>query len=145
MTEGTTMAVKVFVIAFAAMFVLLTVRPSAHADSGDDSGTMFYASCMAADDVMEDRLPRSDPEASADRFEKASMCLGAVTALMNLEPFFKPEFGMCPPLNTKISYYQMVLVVTAYLKNHPEKLHENFHFLAALALHKAWPCPEGGR
>ena len=139
------MTAKPLIVAFTVTSILLTASPSARADSGDASGTMFYASCMAAGDIMEDRLPRSGPEASADRFEKASMCFGAVTALMNLEPFFKPEFGMCPPPNTKISYYQMVLVVAANLKNHPEKLHENFHFLAALALHQAWPCPEGAR
>jgi Rap1a immunity proteins len=73
------------------------------------------------------------------------MCFGAITALMNLEPFFKPEFAMCPPQGSRISYSQMVSVIAAYLRNHPEKLHENFHLLVALALHLAWPCPEGGR
>ena len=63
---------------------------------------------------------------------------------MNLEPFFKPEFAMCPPRDSKISHGQAILVIAAYLRN-PEKLHENFHFLAALALNLAWPCPEGGR
>jgi hypothetical protein len=69
------------------------------------------------------------------------MCFGAVTALMNLEPFFKPEFAMCPPQGSRVSYSQMLLVIAAYLRSHPEKLHENFHLLAALALHLAWPCP----
>jgi hypothetical protein len=129
----------------AMFFSLLTVISLAHADSGDASGTMFYASCMAAADSMEGRPLPPDPEVAASQLDKSVMCLGAITALMNLEPFFKPEFGMCPPKDTKISYYQMVLVIAAFLKNHPEKLHENFHFLGALALHQAWPCPEGGR
>jgi hypothetical protein len=126
----------------AAIIALLAVTLPARADSGDASGTMFYASCMAAADIVDGR-PHEDADA-ATLLEKSPMCFGAVTALMNLEPFFKPEFAMCPPKDSKISYAQMILVIAAYLRNHPEKLPENFHFLSALALHLAWPCPEGG-
>jgi hypothetical protein len=130
-----------FCIVLAAVFALHTITPPAHAESGEASGTMFYASCMAAADIMEGRPPPSDQEAVASQLEKATMCFGAVTALMNLEPFFKPEFAMCPPQGSRVSYSQMLSVIAAYLRNHPEKLHENFHLLAALALHLAWPCP----
>src|ERR1700730_17444044 len=132
-----------FCIVIAAVSALLTVTPPAHA--GEASGTMFYSSCMAAADIMEGRPSPSDQEATASQLEKATMCFGAVTALMNLEPLFKPEFAMCPPQASRISYSQTVSVIAAYLRNHLEKLHENFHLLAALALHLAWPCPEGGR
>jgi hypothetical protein len=99
---------------------------------------------MAAADIMGEHPLLSDPAMAANRLDKSIMCLGAVTALVSLEPFLKPEFGMCPPRGRKISDAQMILVIAAYLRNHPEELHENFHILAAHALHLAWPCPEGG-
>jgi hypothetical protein len=52
---------------------------------------------------------------------------------------------MCPPQGDKISYAQAVLVIAAYLRQHAEKLHENFYLLSAFALHLAWPCPEDVR
>jgi Rap1a immunity proteins len=127
-------------IVLAAMFGVLTVTPTAHAESGEANATMFYASCMAAADIVEGRPSPSDQDLAANPLVKATMCFGAVTALVNLEPFFKPEFGMCPPEGGRVSYAQAVLVIAAYLRNHPEKLHENFHSLAAVALHLAWPC-----
>jgi hypothetical protein len=36
----------------------------------------------------------------------------------------------------------MILTVTAHLKNHPERLRDNFHQLAVTALAAAWPCPK---
>ncbi len=89
--------------------------------------------------------PSSDPQAATGQLEKSSMCFGAITALMNSESFFRPEFAMCPPQNSKISLAQMTLVIADYLKKHPEKLNGNFYALAAFALHQTWPCPEGGR
>ena len=97
------------------------------------TGTMYYQSCMAAASIMEGSPP-------SDALDKAPMCFGAVTAIINLEPFLKPEYAMCPPSGSKISYGQMILVIVDYLKKHPEQLHQNFHMLAVLALNTAWPC-----
>jgi hypothetical protein len=41
---------------------------------------------------------------------------------MNLEPFFKSEFAVCPPADSKVSFAQMVLAITAHLKSHPQQL-----------------------
>jgi hypothetical protein len=76
----------------------------------------------------------------SDALDKAPMCFGAVRAIINLEPFLKPEYAMCPPSGSKISYGQMILVIADYLKKHPEQLDQNFHMLAVLALNTAWPC-----
>jgi hypothetical protein len=120
----------------AAAFALLLIATSpTHAAELEATGTMFYQSCTAAADIMEGR------HLSDEQFEKAPMCFGAVTAIINLEPFLKPEYGMCPPKGNKISYGQIILVIASYLKNHPEQLDQNFHTLAALALNTAWPCP----
>jgi hypothetical protein len=121
----------------AATFALLAMTAPASADADADadnpSGTMFYQSCIAAASIIEGNAP-------SDALDKASMCFGALTAIIKLEPFLKPEAAMCPPKGTKITYAQMILVVVNYLKTHPEKLHQNFHMLAMLALHEAWPC-----
>jgi hypothetical protein len=116
-----------------ALFALLAFTAPARADATDASGTMFYQSCMAGASIMEGNPP-------SDALDKAPMCFGAVTAIINLEPFLKPEFAMCPPEGSKISYGQMILVIADYLKKHPEQLHKNFHMLAMLALNTAWPC-----
>jgi hypothetical protein len=130
-------------IGLAVMLALLAVTTPAHAEwtgGGNTTGTMFYASCMAAADIMEGRPPPSDPDVAVNALNNAAMCLGAVTAIANLEAFLKPEFAMCPPEGSTISYAQMILVVAAYLRNHPEQLHKNFHGLAVVALATAWPC-----
>jgi hypothetical protein len=121
------------IFAAVSVFAFLSVSAPAHADSGA-TGNMFYQSCMAAADIIEGHHP------SDEQFEKTPMCFGAVTAIMNLEPFLKPEFAMCPPKGSKISYGQVILVIADYLKKHPEQLHENFHMLAVFALNTAWPC-----
>jgi hypothetical protein len=118
---------------FAAAFLFLAGIAPAHAEVADATGNMFYQSCMAAASIMEGNPP-------SDAFDKAPMCFGAVTAIINLEPFIKPEFAMCPPAGSKISYGQMILVIADYLKKHPEQLHQNFHMLAVAALNTAWPC-----
>jgi hypothetical protein len=101
--------------AVAFVFAFLTVNAPAHAADLEATGNMFYQSCMAAADIMEGHHP------SDEQFEKTPMCFGAVTAIINLEPFLKPEFAMCPPKGSKISYGQMILVIADYLKKHPEQ------------------------
>jgi hypothetical protein len=115
---------------------LLTAAPAFAADAASASETMFYQACMAAADIMEGR------HLSDEQLEKALMCFGTVTAIVNLEPFLKPEYAMCPPKGSKVSHAQMILVIASYLKNHPELLYENFHTLALVALNTAWPCTD---
>jgi hypothetical protein len=118
---------------FLAVATLLFPPPPAHAADNDASGAMFYQSCMAAASIMEGNAP-------TDALDKAPMCFGAITAIVKLQPFLKPEYAMCPPTGSKISYAQMILVIASYLKNHPEQLDKNFHMLALVALNTAWPC-----
>ena len=119
----------------AALFALLAVASPVRAAADDASGTMFYQSCMAAASIVEGNTSENMRDAL-----DAAMCFGSVTAISNLEPFLKPEYAMCPPKGTKITYAQLILVVAKYLKMHPEQLNYNFHMLAMFALHNAWPC-----
>jgi hypothetical protein len=107
------------------------------------SGTAFYTSCMAAAEIVGGQRKLSEPESGISQLEQATMCFGSVTAIANLEAFFQPQFAMCPPQGSTISYAQMILVIAAYLGNHPKQLHQNFHRLAVVAIATAWPCPSG--
>ena len=123
-----------------AIVAALLIETQAHAQTDANSGMVYYPSCLAAAEIVQGKRPAADSDEMAKQLKKAAICFGAVTAIMNLEPFFKPEFAVCPPPDSKISFAQMVLVVTAHLKNHPEQLRNNFHQLAATALAAAWPC-----
>jgi hypothetical protein len=111
-----------------------------HAQSDPSSGAVFYSSCLAAGDIVQGKRPAADSPDAANQLRQAAICFGAVTAIMNVEPYFKPEFAVCPPADAKITLAQMVLAVTARLKNHPEQRQDNFHRLAVAALAEAWPC-----
>jgi len=118
----------------------LLIETQAHAQTDTTSAKMYYPSCLVAADIVQGKHPAADSEETAKQLKQAAICFGAVTAIMNLEPFFKPEFAMCPPADSKVSFAQMVLVITTHLKNHPEQLQNNFHQTAATALATTWPC-----
>ena len=113
---------------------------SAYGQTDTTSAMVYYPSCLAAADIVQGKHPAADSEDAAKQLKQAAICFGAVTAIMNLEPFVKPEFAMCPPADSKVSFAQMVLAITTHLKNHPEQLRNNFHQLAATALAASWPC-----
>ena len=123
-----------------AIVAALLIATHAYAQSDATSARVYLPSCLAATDIVQGKRPAADSVDAAKQLHKAALCFGAVTAIMNLETFFKPEFAMCPPAGSKVSSAQMVLVVTDHLKKHPEQLQDNFHQLAATALAAAWPC-----
>jgi hypothetical protein len=120
----------------------LLIAANAHAQSDATSGKVYYPSCLAAAEIVQGRHPAADSEDAAKQLRQAAICFGAITAIMNLEPLFKPESAVCPPADSKISFSQMVLVVTTYLKAHPEQIQNNFHRTAAAALAVTWPCAQ---
>ena len=124
-------------IAFATA---LLVTAQAHAQTDMNSGRVFLPSCLAAADIVQGKRPAADSEDAAKQLRQAAICFGAVTALMNLEALFKPEYSACPPEGTKVTSALLVLIITDYLKTHPEQLTGNFHQLAAGALAAKWPC-----
>src|ERR1039458_6635687 len=123
-----------------AIVAALLIETQAHAQSDANSGRGYLPSCLAAAEIVQGKHPATDSEDAAKQLKQAAICFGAVTAIMNLEPFFKPEFAVCPPADSKVSFPQMVLAITTHLKNHPDQLHNNFHQLAAVALATTWPC-----
>ena len=130
-------------IGIAGAFLLTT---PAYAQNDPASGTVFYPSCLAAADIVQGKRPATDSEDAAKQLRQASACFGAVTAIMKLRTLLKPEFSMCPPpdivADSKGALAQMIVAVTAYLKNHPEQRPNNFHQTAVNALAAVWPCPK---
>jgi hypothetical protein len=109
------------------IFTALLIATQAHAQSDATSAMVYYPSCLAAAEIVQGKHPTADSEDAAKQLNKAAICFGAVTAIMNLEPFFKPEFAVYPPADSKVSFAQIVLAITTHLKNHPEQLRNNFH------------------
>ena len=85
--------------------------------AGDDSGIEFLPRCRdGAPDFMQ------------------GFCIGIIETVA----MYEEAMGrICLPLATR---GQMRAVVVKYLENHPERLHEDIHLLAAQALQTAWPC-----
>jgi hypothetical protein len=118
----------------------LVITAPALAQYDPNSASAYAPSCQAALDIAQGRRPAADSPEAAKQLQRAAACHSAMTAILNLQPFFKPEYGMCPPGNAKPSPAQMVTTIAAYLKSHPEQLRENFHQVAVTALAAAWPC-----
>lgn len=133
---------KQWIGVFGAVFI----GTQAYAQSDATSGTAFYPSCLAAADIVQGKRPAADSEDAARQLRQTSVCFGAVTAIMKLEPFFKSEFAVCPPpdmlSDNKRVLGQMILSIVAYLKSHPEQRSNNFHETAVTALIAVWPCPK---
>jgi hypothetical protein len=122
---------------FAAMAAIM-MATQADAQGDANSGQVFYPSCLAAADIVQGKHPAADSPDAAKQLNQAALCFAALTAIMNVEQYFKSEDAMCAPEGTKVA--QSVPVVVAYLKKHPERLPENFHKLAVAALAAEWPC-----
>jgi Rap1a immunity proteins len=138
---GISITTKWLLPALFAGLTLVAPITQAAAQNDPNSAMVYYPSCMAAADIVQGKRPSADSEDAAKQLRQAAICFGAVTAIMNLEPFFKPEYSACPPPDKKTSFNQAVLAVTAHLKSHPEQLTNNFHQLAATAIAASWLCP----
>lgn len=125
-----------------AVATALFIATQVLAQNDPNSAMVYYPSCMAAADIVQGKRPAADSEDAAKQLKQAAICFGAVTAIMNLEPFLKPEYSACPPPDKKASFTQAVLAVTTHLKSHPEQRTNNFHQLAATAIAASWPCPK---
>ena len=125
-----------------AIVAALLIETQAHAQSDPNSGRVYLPSCLAAADIVQGKHPAADSEDAAKQLRQATICFGAVTAIMNLEPLLKSEFAMYPPIDSKVSFAQMVLAVTAHLKSHPDQFQNSFYQTTATVLATTWPCPK---
>jgi Rap1a immunity proteins len=125
-----------------AIAAVLLIGTAAHAQMDTTSARIYYPSCLAAADIVQGKRPAADSDEMAKQLNRAALCNGAIVAVSSLEPLFKTEFAACPPAGSAVTSSQLVTIITAYLKSHPERLGENFHRVAAAALAANWPCPK---
>jgi hypothetical protein len=96
------------------------------------TGEAVGAEITSANEVMPGcRALIAHSDESTDYWQ--GYCSGAVAAIVRVDP------GNCPPKGSTVG--QGVRVVIKYIDSRPERLHEDFHDLAAEALRIAWPCP----
>lgn len=118
----------------------LALAAPAFAQYDPNSTAAYMPSCQAALDIAQGHRPAADSPDAAKQLQRASACFGAVTVIANVEPFFKPDYAMCAPANTKLSAAQMVTAIMDFLKKHPEQMRDPFHQVAVTALATTWPC-----
>ena len=68
------------------------------------------------------------------------VCYGYVMGVTDLLIWVNPNVKPCAP--SEVTGGQVVAIVRKYLKEHPEKLHEDADFLVMWALQEAFPCSE---
>jgi hypothetical protein len=66
------------------------------------------------------------------------ICVGVIRSLMRASGYLTPHLRSCLP--SGVTSGQMVRVVLAYIERRPQRMHEDFVFLAIEAAHEAWPC-----
>jgi hypothetical protein len=125
-----------------ALAAALPIAAQAFAQSNPNSVMAFGPSCAAAADIAQGKHPAADSVEASKQLRKSALCFGAVTAVLSLEPVFKPAFAMCPPADKPVTVNQALLAVIAFIRMHPEQMQNNFHQVAAAALAAAWPCPK---
>jgi len=72
----------------------------------------------------------------------SGVCWGGFGTLQTIGRFVTDEKRIlnvgCPPANSTLS--QFITIFVAYARKHPERLHEDFVFVAMAALREAFPC-----
>ena len=97
-------------------------------DYGGQTGYDYLPRCQ-----LVVRGPRTDREIMS-----ATYCVGAVSALIGVDPFLAPRYRFCFPEDVTVG--EAVQVVVAYLESSLSRLHEDFRQLAITAMRQAWPC-----
>jgi hypothetical protein len=114
--------------ALAALFLPLNVA----AQNADvSSGNYFLRPCRA---YLASRPTTNDLLEAYDQ----GVCTGAIKAVFHLGRHLAPDRRFCPPRGATEG--QAARVTLGYIEARPDRLHEEFVFLAIEALHKAWPC-----
>jgi hypothetical protein len=135
---------SIYVIATAMMMrivillCILMFASQATAQKQGLSGGDLLRACMFSDQLSSGKKIDAPPTA-ADAFMQGT-CLGMINGVR----FFAEEatkgtaLATCIPEAVPVG--QINSVVVRYLRNHPERLHENFFLLAVTASAEAWPC-----
>ncbi len=129
-------------ITFGLLFI---VAMPCYADSLDkidcDDGNCLLSKCSTLLNAA-DNIPTTRKDSSVMAYQLA-FCAGLMQGITNMnktyELMLKGDALFCTP-EGGITNGQAARVVVKYLKDHPEKLHENESTLAIKAFIQAYPC-----
>ncbi len=108
-----------------------------HTSISSPSGNELLRSCGAA--IKQQDGIKISPKESLE----ALWCIGYLAGFLDAVGLSPPKFDgkqiICPP-KEGISTEQLIRVVTKWLHEHPEHLHESGRMEALLAISRAFPC-----
>lgn len=119
---------RINVITYIAVLSVLSFN-SAKAEADTFSGNYYYKSCR---DVSWSTVPKTMLDAM-----QTGDCIGAIKSLMYFTNVMAKGL-ICVPDTATTS--QIAKVVTAYMDNNPDIMHENFIKLSIMAVGEAWAC-----
>jgi hypothetical protein len=78
----------------------------------------------------------------------SSACMGQMKGILDMNSIYRVMLMdkgalFCPPAEVTVG--QSIRVVTKYLEDHPEELHEDSTVLIVKVLHKTFSCSPSGR
>jgi hypothetical protein len=76
---------------------------------------------------------------SLNHTQQMAFCVGAVSAIAWTAPHLETGSQFCIP--TYATRGEQVAAVVRYMRNHTDRLREDFFLLAFQALRQTWPCP----
>ena len=120
------------------ILVCLLLSLSSDGNAQVITGSDMMAACAIQDGVRSGQIPT--PNISRSDALTQGVCLGMINGVR----FFAEaatrgtDLAVCIP--DAVSVGQVNSVVVRYLRDHPERQHENFFILAVTASAAAWPC-----
>lgn len=117
-----------------AVVAAMTANPAAAETDFLDSANYLLPFCRS---LVAKEHPKDAGAAAGQR-----QCVATVYTISLLSWFLMPTLAerwkSCEPNN--VTQGQAVAVVVHWLDQHPQRWNEEFTFLAAEAMHDAWPC-----
>jgi len=132
---------KALSILVVGPMLLLGLLVSAAA-APEGNGNLLLQACTLG--IRFDNSPQAFIQGKPDEYWGAGYCLGLVRGLVTMNDAWQHDTKdasrfFCTPLSNTTG--QFIRVVVKYLKEHPERLHEQDMGLATVALRDAFPCP----
>lgn len=119
---------RLIALGFTLAFVSTAVAPGEPA--GQQTGMEFLQKCAGGESVTQ----------MVAEMKCHSYLLGMVDTYQLLTPWLEPKRRVICLPTEGIQAEQALLIVTKWLRHHPEQLHESVRLLALKAFMEAFPC-----
>lgn len=131
-------------LALRIIAILIFLTGTFNAMAKDDAdGNELIANCTVANEIINGR----NTKPTSIQSTKASYCMGLLTgvirsiqdvSVMSNVPALRNIYGCTGDIELEIG--EASLYVVNWLRNHPEYLHLDDHFLISMALSDKYPC-----